>query len=90
VSSVATRILIHTYQFKTTNKTLPPLRIFISEPLTPFHGTLGFQKCSLTNIDIKEENNYSLILNQSHFYSMKYKARGFGKASLKAVLGMAE
>jgi hypothetical protein len=37
VSKVATRILIHTYKFRTANKTLPPLRIFVCRnPWHPF------------------------------------------------------
>jgi ribosomal protein L33 len=37
VPKVATRILIHTYKFRTSNKTLPPLRIFVfRNPCNPF------------------------------------------------------
>ena len=37
VSNVTTQILIHTYKFRATNKSLPPLHIFVSQnPWQPF------------------------------------------------------
>jgi hypothetical protein len=71
-SNVATRILIRTYKFRTTSKTLPPLRIFVSRK--PWQL---FVEASFRNRDIQDSKvpvlnlkTFSLLFPSYHVFQL--------------------
>jgi len=55
------RILIHTQKFRTANRTLPPLHIFVSQNLVHPFAESSFRNADLLHLNIKILNTVGIL-----------------------------